>query len=257
MRISSLLERMFQWLFVIGLLLVAATLWQKDRLPDPDDLDLLRLDPPRQTATDRAPFTTRVRDQTYRIEPKADYVLDGIVVSSSDADAIKNIWHHKSWKDFINLRDLCVIWGENAASGVFREMRFRNDSWTCWASWSDPSVGSRFRTDALANNHLLTEDPALKAVLMSAEPGDHIRLRGVLAEYTNLGNGYSRGTSLRRDDTGNGACETIYLDDFQILDKANRRARRLYSFGFWLAVISAIGVLVMLPIAPYRVRAVR
>jgi hypothetical protein len=108
--------------------------------------------------------------------------------------------------------------------------------------------------NALSNNHLLTDDRATKDALMSAEPGDQIRLKGVLAEYVNAGNGYARGTSLTRDDTGNGACETVYLDEFEILHKANLSVRRLFGFATWMAAITGIGFLIMLPIAPVRVR---
>ena len=40
-------------------------------------------------------------------------------------------------------------------------------------------------------------------------------MRGWLAGYSN-DDGFRRGTSTTRDDTGNGACETIYVDEFQI-----------------------------------------
>jgi hypothetical protein len=49
---------------------------------------------------------------------------------------------------------------------------------------------------------------------MASEPGDHIRLKGVLAKYANKDSGFNRGTSITREDTGNGACETIYLNEF-------------------------------------------
>jgi hypothetical protein len=252
--ITSLLEAAFKWLFLGSLVLLGVTYFQKDRLPEPEDFDRRWLAEPAQTPTDREGFVTQVRDQQYRIEPRFDYELFGVVVSYSNADAIKNIWHHKSWKDFINVRDLCVIWGENIASGVYREMRFRNDSWTCWVSWSGADVGTRFRMDGLSNNHLLTDDPSIKAALMAAEPGDQIRFKGVLAEYANLGNGFARGTSVTRDDTGNGACETVYLDELEIVRKANPGPRRLFGFATWTALATGIGFLVMLPIAPVRVR---
>ena len=252
--ITLFLEALFKWIFLGSLALMALTYWPRERLPDPEAFDRLLLEPPLQTATDRRPFTVAVRDQAYLITPRKDYVLTGVVVSSSNADALQNIWHHKSWKDFLNLRDLCVIWGENVTSGVYREMRFRNDSWTCWAYWPSAEVRSRFQMDALSNNHLLTDDPTLKSALMAARRGDQIRLSGVLAEYTNLGNGSFRGTSLTRDDTGDGACETIYLDAFEIVRVANVRERRLFDVAVWGAALGGIGFLIMLPIAPYRPR---
>ena len=111
-----------------------------------------------------------------------------------------------------------MIWGDNVLSGVYRQTDFSNDSWTCWAYWPDRATASRFSMTQLSNNHLLTDDPDVKRALMAAEPGDHIRLKGVLAAYANPGNGFERGTSITRTDTGNGACETVYLQDFDIVN---------------------------------------
>ena len=87
---------------------------------------------------------------------------------------------------------------------------------------------------------------------MQVEPGDHIRLKGMLVEYSNPGNGFHRGTSVTRTDTGNGACETIYVNGFEVIKKANRGTRRLYTVAFWITVLSLVGVLALFFVAPYR-----
>ena len=160
--------------------------------------------------------------------------------------------HHGHWQDFLNVRDLCVVWGDNVASGVYRDMEFHNDTWTCWASWPDRATGQRFHIDQLSNNHLLADIPAVNQALLDAEPGDHVRIRGLLANYRNLGNGFRRGTSTTREDSGNGACETIYVRDFQVVNKANTGWRRVYGFSQWLAGLSLVGFLVLLPVTPVR-----
>ena len=63
---------------------------------------------------------------------KFDYELTGIVVSYSNADGFTNIWHHKRWKDFINVRDICVIWEPNVSFGIYKNLPFSSDTWTCW-----------------------------------------------------------------------------------------------------------------------------
>lgn len=249
---TSLLDSVFKWLFLFSLLLLGVTFVLKDRLPEPGELDLARLGPPLQMPTDRPVFTISVRDQAYQITPRFEYELFGVVASFSDADALKNIWHHESWKDFINIRDLCVIWGENISSGIYQDLRIHNDSWSCWVAWSKPYVGSQFDRTAFSNNHLLTDDPEIASTLMALERGDLVRLKGVLADYVNLGNGLRRETSVTREDTGNGACETIYLEEIELIRKANPVMRRLHSWAAWLALVSGIGALVMLPIAPLR-----
>lgn len=230
------------------------TYFYKDTIPDPGYYDIAGLEPPRQSPTADPAFTTVVNEQEYTVTPKFNYELDGVIVSYHDADAFGDIWHHKRWKDFINLRDLCVIWGENVATGVYQNMQFSNDSWTCWASWPDRETGELFNMTALSNNHLLTDDEAVKTALMAAEPGDHIRLRGVLAEYSNTAANFQRGTSTVRTDTGNGACETIYLDEFEIISKANPKPRRLFELAKWLTIISAIGFSIMFVVAPVKIK---
>lgn len=252
MPLSSVFERLFKWLFMLSLSTMGITAFYKNELPDPSYYDLNHLEAPRQTRIPEQAFITRVNGQEYTIQPEFSYELDGVVVSYHDSNDFSDIWHHKRWKDFINLRDLCVIWGGNVESGVYKSMTFNNDSWTCWASWPDNAIGALFRMNALSNNHLLTDSDDVKSVLMSAEPGDHIRLKGVLASYSNKANGFQRGTSIVRDDTGNGACETIYLDDFKIIKKANRKSRRLYDLSKWLAIVAGIGFLIMFAITPVR-----
>lgn len=225
------------------------TSFYKDKLPEPAYYDLGNFEAPKQTPTARTAFTTEVNKQEYNINPKFAYELDGVIVSYNDSGGFDDIWHHKRWKDFINLRDLCVIWGGNVESGVYRSMKFNNDS---WASWPDAATGAPFKMNALSNNHLLTDNDSIKTALMAAEPGDHIRLKGVLAKYSNKSNGFNRSTSITREDTGNGACETIYLNEFEIVKKANRKARRLYVAAKWLTAIAGIGFAIMFVIAPVR-----
>jgi hypothetical protein len=66
--------------------------------------------------------------------------------------------------------------------------------------------------------------------------GDQVRIRGWLVNYSN-DEGFSRGTSTTRDDTGNGACETIYLQDFDILRPLDNGWRIVFS----LALAGVIG----------------
>ncbi|MGR8940925.1 MAG: hypothetical protein ACU83P_04970 [Gammaproteobacteria bacterium] len=254
MSLSSVLETLFRRTFWLSALALAWVYFYKDRLPEPSYYDFAALQEPLQEPISESLFTTRVNEQHYTITPKFAYQLDGVVVSLHDADQLNDIWHHKRWQDFLNLRDLCVIWGENVQSGVYHRMKFHNDTWTCWASWPDTETGNLFKMNALANNHLLADKEAVKNALMAAEPGDHIRLRGMLVEYANASNGFHRGTSTIREDTGNGACETIYLDEFAIVNKANRKLRRLYTLLKWLTVGSGVAFLIMLPIAPFRIR---
>jgi len=247
---TRLLERLFKWLFLLSLPLLTYSYLGKDRLPPPAFYAQASLEEPRQRPTRRPPFVTQVNGQAYRIKPQFEYALDGVVVSYNDADGFTDITHHRRWQDFLNVRDLCVIWGDNVTSGVYRQMQFRNDSWTCWAYWPDAQTGERFSMHQLSNNHLLADDTELKRLLMTARPGDQVHFKGLLASYANPANGFQRGTSIQRTDTGNGACETVYLEAFQIVKSANPGLRSLYRASSWLAGLSLLGFVIMFAVAP-------
>ena len=249
-----LLEKSFKVLFVLRLLSAIALYWVKDDLPPASFYDLASLSDPLQQPTRQNSFMISAEGETYQIKPKFGYELEGVIVSYHNADDFSDIWHHSRWKDFLNLRDICVVWGKNVETGVYLDMDFHNDSWTCWFSWPNAEVGQRFQMTQLSNNHVLIDDEAIKTKLMRSEPGDHIRLKGLLAEYSNHRNGFSRSTSTTRDDTGNGACETIYVTDFEIVKKANRQLRMVYSIAKWSAIISLAGFVVLFLVAPYKGR---
>ncbi len=254
MQTALILESLFKRLFLLSALAMGIMFLYKDKLPEPDFYDLSQLDEPLQSATERDVFKTQSNGHEYTITPKYDYELQGIVVSYHDADSFLDIWHHKRWQDFLNERDLCVIWGNNVASGVYKKVAFSNDSWTCWVSWKDRETGQLFQFNALSNNHLLVDNAAIRAALMASEPGDHIRFKGMLSEYANKANGFKRGTSTIREDTGNGACETVYLTEFGIVKKANQKLRRFFAVAKGIAGLSFISFVAMFLITPVRVK---
>jgi len=248
------LEKSFRTLFVLSLLLAIVLYVIKDDFPPASFYDLKSLTDPIQQPTRQDSFITNVNGEKYLIEPIHDYALDGVIVSYHNADAFSDIWHHGRWKDFINLRDLCVIWGRNVETGVYLDMDFHNDDWNCWFSWPNSDVGSRFQMAQLSNNHVLIDDETIKSELMKSEPGDQIRLKGVLVQYSNPRSGFFRSTSTTRSDTGNGACETIYVTGFEIIKKANPQLRLYYSMAKWTAILSLVGVVLLFVVAPYKGR---
>ena len=72
-----------------------------------------------------------------------------------------------------------------------------------------------------------------------------------LARYGAVGNGGLRGTSTSRDDTGDGACETILVDDFEIVVPGFSGWRA----AMWTSLVILVATLTvhfMLPYRPYR-----
>ena len=238
---GRLLEKLFFYLFWLSFFILVYSYFKKDTLPEPGYYDLSLLEPPKQTRTRTTPFKVHAGGQTYTISPQFDYELYGVVVSLHDSDSYKDAGkHHRDWKDFINIRDICVIWGDNVALGVYKNIYFRNGKWTCFYSWTDNSKVVGFSEDNLSNNHLLVDNVFLKKQLSSIEVGDHIKLGGMLSSYENKANKFKRGTSVKRTDRGNGACETIYLDEVKIIKKGNLKIRSTYSNFKWITFFTFV-----------------
>jgi hypothetical protein len=239
-------------LLAISLATVAAGLWWRDRLPPPSAILSEVYEAPRQEPVEVRPFPVRVGGIEYRVQPLFRYELRGLVVSRHDTSAWWDVMHRDWWKDHLNVADLCVVWGDNLASGVYRALRFWSGTFTCYAGAGDPKDWERFDPTALSNNHLLAADPAIARTLRGIRPGDQVVVRGSLAEYAHdAGMQFRRGTSIRRDDSGNGACETIWVDEVTVLRRANPVWRALLRWAGFGVLVAVIGWF-LLPPRPVR-----
>lgn len=247
------LEKLVRAVLFGSLALLAAALWFSDALPKASAVREEMLSEPEQHTVNAAAFTTRVGGVDYSIQPRFSYDLYGVVVSRHDSAAWWD-YIHKEWNDNLNVVDLCVVWGPNVEGDAYREMSYTHDQWTCWYSTSSSEVFADFDTSAIANNHLITDDPGVAKALRTVRVGDQIHVRGHLADYTIYKRGESpfrRVSSSVRNDTGNGACEVVYVDEFSILQAGGGAWRAMR----WIAgILLGLSVLVwfLLPARVYR-----
>lgn len=241
MRLATLLT-------VSGIVLLAASLWLGHTLPAPAELRPELRNEPLQDATQAPPFQTTVGGVTYTVKPVAEYEIWGLVVSEHDAATWWD-WIHQAANDNLNVVDLCVVFAENAATGGYVGLDYSSGSFVCYVQTNSSEKWQRFSMRALSNNHLLADRPAVAARLRNVRIGDQVRIRGWLAEYEHHhGFAFKRGTSLTRDDTGNGACETIYVQDIEVLRAGGGPWRWLR----WPAIALIVAGVVLWVRAPFR-----
>lgn len=231
--------------FFASILVLIVSGAARSRLPPAGDVLPVLQQPPVQQAVAAHAFETTVAGQSYTVVPRYRYELWGLVVSRHESDAWGDIYHRPLWKDFINVADVCVVWGENLAGGSYRSVDFRSDSWTCYASTRDPEAWGRFHPDQLSNNHLLVDRESLSRRVAAAREGDQVYLRGYLADYKNRDWEDYRRSSVVRTDVGDGACEAVYLEDFRILKRANAPWRCLFWLGWAGLVVGGVGWFVL------------
>lgn len=193
---------------------------------DVDLPEVARIDPaikeaePVQEPTGRGAFTTTIKGYVYTVTPRASYDITGLVVSQHRGDALFNLDHAA---DPGNIRDVCVVWGEAVTNGSYRKVKFSSGEFTCSYSWSGP-LSPPFRPEKASNNHLIPADRAIARQIGAIRVGDQIRMTGLLVDYTVTRNGqpiFTRRTSLTRGDTGNGACEILYVTGLYVVARGD------------------------------------
>ncbi len=204
----------------------------KGVLPNPNQMVSEVLRQPIQSVTTRDPFTFTYRGSSYDVDPQADYEISGVVVTHNNVSGIGDAYHTS---DSVDMKDLCVVWGSNVLNDNYQSIAYSSEPWTCVIFTPDRAVWERFFADELSNNHLLAADESVQERIRSARIGDQIRLRGMLVNYSPAGHpDIVRKSSLVRDDTGNGACEVVFVEEFEILKRATPGWYRIYQFGWWL-----------------------
>jgi len=219
--------------------LLAAAAWLRDSHPPQAELRQELYDEPVQVQVRKPAFQTTVNGITYTVQPLYTYDLYGMVVSQHSADTWWD-YLHRAWNDNLNITDLCVVWGDNLRSADLEAISFSSGQFQCfWESKSEAAWKS-FDQFQISNNHLLSDNPSIAKRLRETRIGDQVHFRGYLAEYShNHGFPFKRGTSIVRTDTGNGACETVYVEEFENLKPGGGPWRTL----FWVALgLLALGI---------------
>ena len=123
---------------------------------------------------------------------------------------------------------------------------FWNGIFTCNVKTRDQAAWESFDMQQLSNNHLLSDDEYVRDGVKDLQVGDQIRVRGYLASYESPGG--RRGTSTTRTDTGDGACETIYVQQFELL----ARTTNAWRISAYLSAIALVGALLMYFRRPFK-----
>lgn len=215
------------------LVLVALNIYscrKKNELPVYAAFPEIVLQDPVQAPTRRPPFTVQVKDQTHDVKPLYNYSIAGLVVSCGFS---KNMAEYRN--DDLNIMDAGIIWGGNLNPAVYRKIKFYNNGVWLHARTKDQDLWKLFDPQQLSNNHLLCNDPQLEKKIKGIKRGAVVSIKGCLVSYS------GRSSSVKRSDSGDGACETIWVDEFKVIQDGTRRWHLLHR----ASLCGAIGVLIV------------
>ena len=224
-------------IFVIGS-------WGEKRLPSRSRLVNANVAEPTQVKIEESKsFALEFQGKHYTLYPRATYDLKGLIVSQHRADSLMDQMHLVTG-DFLNSRDFCIVWGKILSSGLYEKTEFSSGDWTCY--WRAPyGVYEHIDFREIANNHVLAKDEHIRRQLEAIETGDEVHIKGMLVDY-DLDGRPARKTSLVRDDTENGACETLYVESVDVLASHNSMWKHLRQLGFFGVLACLVGIFALM-----------
>lgn len=176
----------------------------------------------------------------YELTPLFDYEISGLVVHAFNYSLL-GIYETGSLFPV----DLCMIWGSNVGSGVYKNksLTFGQDQRWCWYKWRGEL---EFNSHEGSNNHLLILDEDMRRLAKSITHGDQVRIKGKLVNVLGrrVDSEGSEGseqiawkTSITRTDQGAGGCEVIYVEDLEILVRGHPVSNLLYRVSLFGLVL--------------------
>lgn len=108
--------------------------------------------------------------------------------------------------------DLALGWGPMSDTAVLEKLDISQSN-RCyhWRYWGTSPIPEAEITRHSANMHLIPATPAVADAIAAFRTGSLVKLTGYLVEATHPQASHPWRSSLTRDDTGQGACEIIYV----------------------------------------------
>ena len=206
-----------RWLWIALAVGLAALLWAANRdtspvratragtgagvtcVPPPGEFDLRA---PQQTPASPAMPPFELGD--HQITPLAGFALEARVLAREDYRFDRNA--------AISPTDLALGWNRMAREEHYRSLSIWQSGRWYYYRWG--SEGPPLPLDEIiassANMHMIPADERVAAALARVRPDQTVRLRGWLVEVKGK-DGWSWRSSLSREDSGDNACELIYV----------------------------------------------
>jgi hypothetical protein len=159
---------------------------------------------PRQTSVEVSPQLVL---PNYRVEPLARFAIEARVLASER--------YHVGRESEISPLDLALGWGAMSDSTVLAGIEIsQRGRFYFWRTEHFPIPREEIESHS-ANMHMIPADASVARRLKEVRPGQIVRLRGYLVAIS-ADDGWQWRSSLSRQDTGNGACELMWVESVDI-----------------------------------------
>jgi hypothetical protein len=166
---------------------------------------------PKQTAPRAAPFSRSGWGGEFKFTPLAHYQVYGKVMGADH--------YHFDWTSTIAPEDFCIVWGGLTEPKVLSQLKIRQDfRWCFWEYGENFPYDNGYIGRNMANTHIIPGSPAIGRAAGRVRVGDWVEMEGELVHVdgTVSGGTVNWTSSTSREDTGNGACEVMYVTSLHL-----------------------------------------
>lgn len=115
--------------------------------------------------------------------------------------------------------DFALGWGAMANPEVYKQLSItQSNRWYYWRYENSPPIPVNEISTHSANTHLIPATNQIAKQLKAIDQDDLIYLKGQLVEVK-AQDGWTWRSSLSREDTGNGACELMLVEEVRVIAK--------------------------------------
>ena len=151
-----------------------------------------------------APFSL----EGYEITPAAEFAVEARVLSTEK--------YHMGREAELSPIDLALGWGRMSDSAVLDRLQISQGNRFYFYRWSDaPPIPPAEIAEHSANMHLIPASDEVRERLDQVRVGQVVALSGYLVRVR-APDGWRWNSSLTRSDTGNGACELVWVQDVAV-----------------------------------------
>ena len=149
----------------------------------------------------------RLTLENYHVEPLAKFSIEARVLSAEK--------YRLGRESEISPVDFALGWGAMSDSAVLDRIDIsQRGRFYFWHVDEFPIPREEIESHS-ANMHMIPADASVARRLKEIRPGQIVRLRGYLVEIR-ADDGWKWRSSLSRTDTGNGACELVWVESVEI-----------------------------------------
>ena len=141
---------------------------------------------------------------------------DYLIMPLAEFDIKAKVLSAKRYSSDLVPVDLALGWGPMSDDKVISAITVQqSDRWYRWYTDELPITQRQIETNS-SNMHLIPADDEVEKQIKRARKGDTVEFYGYLVEAKGADGSYWR-SSLTRGDTGNNACEVVWVIEFWIV----------------------------------------